>query len=90
MNVGCNDGVILAQKIIKKLKKNTKKDFIILPSLHTIHFIKNKLKNKFLNWGAQDCSQFDKGAFTGDISASMIKDLGCKCFDRPFRKKKYL
>jgi len=78
MNVGCNDGLILAQKIIKKLKKSTKKDFIILPSTQSIHFIKNKLKNKSLNWGAQDCSQFDKGAFTGDISASMIKELGCK------------
>ncbi len=27
--------------------------------------------------GAQDCSSRDNGAFTGDISAAMLKDMGC-------------
>ncbi len=27
--------------------------------------------------GAQDCSVHDSGAYTGDISASMLKDAGC-------------
>jgi len=27
--------------------------------------------------GAQDCSSRDNGAFTGDVSASMLKDMGC-------------
>ena len=27
---------------------------------------------------SQDCSQFKNGAFTGDISAEMIKKIGCK------------
>jgi triosephosphate isomerase len=27
--------------------------------------------------GAQDCSQYDDGAYTGDISAAMLKDTGC-------------
>lgn len=28
--------------------------------------------------GGQDCSEFQKGAHTGDISATMLVDLGCK------------
>ncbi len=28
--------------------------------------------------GAQDCSAQDNGAFTGDISAKMLKDVGCQ------------
>ena len=28
--------------------------------------------------GAQDCSRFDAGSYTGDVSAMMIKDAGCR------------
>lgn len=28
--------------------------------------------------GAQNCSEHEKGAFTGEVSASMLKDAGCK------------
>lgn len=28
--------------------------------------------------GAQDCSQFEEGAYTGDVSAEMLQDLGCQ------------
>ena len=78
MNIDCKRGVILAKKFHKNLKKDSKKDFVLLPSIQSIYYIKQKLNNKFLNFGAQDCSQFSLGAFTGDISASMIKELGCK------------
>ena len=27
--------------------------------------------------GAQDCSAYDHGAYTGEVSASMLRDLGC-------------
>ena len=29
-------------------------------------------------WGAQDISAFDKGAYTGEISGSMLADFGCR------------
>ena len=32
----------------------------------------------WLIFGSQDCSQFKNGAYTGDISAEMIKKIGCK------------
>lgn len=31
----------------------------------------------FIGLGAQDCHIEDRGAFTGDVSAGMLKDLGC-------------
>ncbi len=36
-----------------------------------------KLQGSALAWGAQNMSQHAKGAFTGEVSASMLKDLGC-------------
>ena len=29
-------------------------------------------------WGAQDVTSFENGAFTGEVSASMLRDLGCR------------
>ncbi len=29
-------------------------------------------------WGAQDVSQFDSGAYTGEVSAAMLADFGCR------------
>ena len=31
-----------------------------------------------VSWGAQDCSAHQQGAFTGEISAAMLSDFGCK------------
>ncbi|MGH8211633.1 MAG: triose-phosphate isomerase family protein, partial [Rhodanobacteraceae bacterium] len=31
-----------------------------------------------LDFGAQDCSEHDEGAYTGDVSATMLKDVGCR------------
>ena len=30
-----------------------------------------------LAWGAQNLSQYDKGAYTGEVSASMLQEFGC-------------
>ena len=30
-----------------------------------------------IRWGAQDCAIQESGAFTGDVSAAMLADLGC-------------
>lgn len=34
-------------------------------------------KQSAIKWGGQDCHAQASGAFTGDISAQMLKDLGC-------------
>jgi triosephosphate isomerase (TIM) len=31
-----------------------------------------------LRWGAQDCSAHDQGAFTGEVSAAMLHEFGCR------------
>lgn len=31
-----------------------------------------------LRWGAQDCSAHEQGAFTGEVSAAMLADMGCR------------
>jgi triosephosphate isomerase len=37
-------------------------------------------------WGAQNVSQHSKGAFTGEVSAGMLREFGCRLRDcRAFR-----
>lgn len=35
------------------------------------------LRGTNVAWGAQNVSQFDKGAFTGEVSTAMLKDFSC-------------
>jgi triosephosphate isomerase len=46
-----------------------------LTSLETITFC---LRGTEIAMGAQDCSVETEGAYTGDVSAAMLKDIGCK------------
>lgn len=43
------------------------------PNIYLHKFVGSKI-----NIGSQDCSQFRSGAYTGDISCSMLRDIGVK------------
>lgn len=36
------------------------------------------LTGSCLAWGAQDVSQYEKGAYTGEVSAAMLLEFGCR------------
>ncbi len=36
-----------------------------------------KLSGSAVKWGAQDVHQLDKGAYTGEVSAAMLRDFAC-------------
>jgi triosephosphate isomerase len=36
------------------------------------------LQGNAITWGAQDCSAHDSGAYTGEVSAAMLADYGCR------------
>ncbi len=39
--------------------------------------VQARLTGSAVAWGAQNLSQHGKGAFTGEVSAAMLKDFGC-------------
>jgi triosephosphate isomerase len=53
-----------------------KADICICPPFVHLGMVAN-IKSAAVSLGAQDCSPKDNGAFTGDIAASMLKDIGC-------------
>jgi len=54
------------------------KEVIICPSFTTISVVKSIIEERKLPYktGSQDVSQFEKGAFTGQVNAEQIKELG--------------
>ncbi len=49
-------------------------DFVVCPPFVHIPMVKDKASVCAV--GGQDCSAKDSGAFTGEISAAMLKDIG--------------
>jgi triosephosphate isomerase (TIM) len=34
--------------------------------------------HRMIDWGAQDCSSHESGAYTGEVSAAMLAEFGCR------------
>lgn len=52
-------------------------DLAICPPFVHLGAVGGAVKGHGIALGAQDCSVYDNGAYTGDVSASMLTDLGC-------------
>lgn len=66
------------QGLLELLKKPVEKvNVAICPANVHIYELSKKLSPFGLNVGSQNVSTFDTGAYTGEISATMLKELGC-------------
>ena len=54
------------------------RDVFVLPSYTSLWVAREELAGSAIAWGAQDVHPEDGGAHTGDISAAMLADLGCR------------
>lgn len=53
-------------------------DVAVCPPYVYIPQVAKLLASSKVSWGAQNCSQYDNGAYTGEVSASMLNELGCR------------
>jgi len=56
--------------------KTTKNDAVVCPPFTHLGIAKEFLNGSKVEYGAQNISDYENGPYTGEISASMIKDLG--------------
>jgi triosephosphate isomerase len=54
------------------------RDVFVLPPFTSIWVARSALEGSRVAWGAQDVHPADYGPHTGDISAPMLRDLGCR------------
>jgi len=83
MNLNHQEAVVLVQKLAWTLK-DKKHDFakvevVVVPPFTDIRSVQTLVDGDRLSirYGAQDVSVHESGAFTGEISASMLAKLGC-------------
>jgi triosephosphate isomerase (TIM) len=50
---------------------------VCVPSVY-IPQVQSLLARSTIKWGGQDVSAHDKGAYTGEISAGMLREFGCR------------
>ncbi|MGZ0019358.1 triose-phosphate isomerase [Nitrosomonas sp. wSCUT-2] len=68
----------LLDEVIKGLQEVRNGDFAVCVPFLYLPSVKSILQNTNIAWGAQNVSQFEKGAYTGEISASMLNDFDCR------------
>lgn len=81
MNLDWNEAMTLFAELIQYEKSNdTHADIAVFPpSLYLRHFYELAQDRKSsISVGAQDCSAQVKGAYTGELAASMIHSVGAK------------
>ena len=75
MNKTSSEARDFAEKINKFDFKNV--DVLLAPSFVSLESFRKNLSEK-IEVSAQNLSQFDDGAYTGEVSTSMLKDIGVK------------
>jgi triosephosphate isomerase len=77
MNGLKEDAITLARDIAQALDvQSFDADLLVCPPFVHIDIVK-KLLPDTVSVGGQDCSAHDNGAYTGETSAAMLKDVGC-------------
>lgn len=77
-----NGSIAANRSLIDGIKQNIASvknaEMAVCPPFVYLHQIRELLKDTSINWGSQDVSQCDPGAFTGEVAISMLVDFGCK------------
>src|SRR3989338_5082788 len=70
-----------AENLLRAISENAKSfsdiELAVFPPFVHLPLCKNIL-NSTVHYGAQTVSEFADGAYTGEISANMLRDLGCR------------
>ncbi len=75
MNTNVQEGNQLAKEIIAE-KWNEEVELILIPPFTHLSKLSEILKSTSIKLGAQNLSQHDSGAYTGEVSGAMLQSIG--------------
>lgn len=78
MYENCKEAKSLAQAILDGCKDIKNVDIAICPAFTSLYVVREIIKDTNIELGAQDMFWEKEGAYTGEISASMLKSIGCR------------
>lgn len=78
MNLLPSESDKFIDSLLKLVDDKPKPEVIIFPSYASLARLINKTKDNQISIGVQNIYYQDQGAYTGEVSADMVKDLGCE------------
>ncbi|MBC8510332.1 MAG: triose-phosphate isomerase [Cryomorphaceae bacterium] len=79
MNLNRTEGIALVEDVLAKLPSDNNTHVVLAPSFVYLHKVAKMCANTSkVVAAAQDCSANKKGAFTGEVSASMLASCGAR------------
>lgn len=79
MNAGPKEAKLLADELVTKWEgKSIKSEVLICPPYVSIPFVVKSFRDSAFKTGAQNVHTDDNGAYTGEISTSMLSELTCE------------
>jgi triosephosphate isomerase len=79
MNKSLQEAKTLVEQITNQVNEFDEVTKIIIPPFPFLEFVKSNITNKPNFYvGAQNCHTNSSGAFTGEVSASMLSSVGCE------------
>lgn len=76
MNLHGEDAATLAKQLVEALPSNEKVDIAVFPAFPYLGTVGEIIKDSTIKLGAQDFYITENGAYTGEVSLSMLKDVG--------------
>jgi triosephosphate isomerase len=77
MNKTIDDAVTMVKALKEMVAGIEDVEILVCPVYTALYAVSNEIKGSNINLGAQNLFWEAKGAFTGEISPSMVKDAGC-------------
>lgn len=69
---------LAAELVTFQKNKPVQVTVVVCPPYPYLGVVALRLMDSSLRWGAQDCAAHENGAFTGQVSAAMLKDMSCQ------------
>jgi triosephosphate isomerase len=78
MNKTITEAIELANSLKRNLYEITNVEIVVCPPFTALSEVAEVISETNIDLGAQNVYWEEKGAFTGEISLSMLKEIGCK------------
>lgn len=79
MNTTVQDGVQLADDLVNLLKETKANcDVVVCTPFTHLCAVAAVLEGSIIGLGAENCARHDKGAYTGEVSAAMVRSTGAE------------
>lgn len=72
------DSIALVKELVPLVAQVANREIVVCPSYTALAAVKPLIAGSNIKLGAQNLNWESQGAFTGEISAAMLKDVGCE------------